>query len=75
MSIMYYFITDLFHNREASVEFCPTLDMVGDFFKYFQGSLFQCFCRTFLGILEDDITFLNARSRLLLKGKRIKAQQ
>ena len=28
----YYFITDRIVNQESSVEFCPTFDMIGDYF-------------------------------------------
>ena len=33
INIRYSFITDRIINQEASVEFCPTLDMIGDYFK------------------------------------------
>ena len=32
INIRYYFITDRIVNKEASVEFLPTLDMIGDYF-------------------------------------------
>ena len=32
MNIRYYFITYSIIDQEASVEFCPTLDMIGDYF-------------------------------------------
>ena len=32
INIRYYFITDRITNQEASVEFCPTLDMIGNYF-------------------------------------------
>ena len=42
INIRYYFITDRIVNQEASVEFCPTLDMIGDYFtKLLQGSQFR----------------------------------
>ena len=39
--IRYYFITDRIRSNEITVEYCPTKEMVGDFFtKPLQGSLF-----------------------------------
>ena len=32
INIGYYFITDRIINQEASMEFCPTLDMIGEYF-------------------------------------------
>ena len=52
----YYFITDRIMNQKASVEFCPTFDMIGDYFtKALQGSQFRRFRNILLGIHEDDI--------------------
>ena len=33
INIRYYFITDSIMKQEASMEFCPTFDMIGDYFK------------------------------------------
>ena len=42
INIRYYFITDRIMKQEASVEFCPTFDMIGDYFtKALQGSQFR----------------------------------
>ena len=39
INIRYYFITDSIMKQEASVEFCSTFDMIGDYFtKSLQGS-------------------------------------
>ena len=32
INIRYYYITDRIMKQEALVEFCPTLDMIGDYF-------------------------------------------
>ena len=32
INIRYYFITDRIMKQEASMEFCPTFDMIGDYF-------------------------------------------
>ena len=68
INIRYYYITDRIMNKEASVEFCPTFDMIGDYFtKALQGSKFQRFRNIVLGIHEDDIPSYNASVRDLLK--------
>ena len=64
----YYFITDRIMNQESSIKFCPTLDMIGDYFKKsLQGSKFCLFRNIILGIHEDDIPSYNAPGRELLE--------
>ena len=42
INIRYFFVVDRIANKEVSVEFCPTLKMLGDYFtKPLQGSQFQ----------------------------------
>jgi hypothetical protein len=42
----FYFITDRINKNELSVEYCPTKEMIGDFFtKPLQGKLFYKFRR------------------------------
>ena len=54
--------------QEASVEFCPTFDMIGDYFtKALQGSHFRRFRNIVIGIHEDDITVYNASVSALLE--------
>jgi hypothetical protein len=44
ISIRYFFVTDRISAKELNVEYCPTLDMLGDYFtKPLQGSLFRKF--------------------------------
>jgi hypothetical protein len=44
INIRYFFVTDRIKSKELCVEYCPTGDMVGDFFtKPLQGSLFRKF--------------------------------
>ena len=53
INIRYYFITDRIINQEASVEFFPTLDTIGDnFTKALQGSQFHRFHNIIIGIHE-----------------------
>ena len=68
INIMYHFITDRIVNKEASVEFCPTLDMIGDYFtKLLQVYQFRQFRKIILAIHEDDIPAYNASGRALLE--------
>ena len=56
INIRYYFIADRIVNQEASVEFCPTIDMIGYYFtKALQGSQFHWLRNIIIGIREDDI--------------------
>ena len=67
INIRYYFITDRIMKQEASVEFCPTFDMIGDYFtKELQGSQFRRFRNIVLGIHKDDIPAYNASGRYLI---------
>ena len=68
INIRYYFITDGIMNQEASVEFCPTFDMIRDYFtKALQGSQFRRFHNIVLGIHEDEIPAYNAYGRALIE--------
>ena len=58
------------------MEFCPTLDMIGDYFtKALQGSQFRRFRNIILGIYEDDITAYNASRRALLEKRKLKPKK
>ena len=62
--------------QEASVEFCPTFDMIGDYLtKALQGSQFHRFCNTVLGIHEDSIPAYNASARVLLEEQKLKLKK
>ena len=68
INISYYYITDRIMKQEASVEFCPTFDMIGDYFtKALQGSQFRRFRNIFIGIHEDAIPAYNTSGRALLE--------
>jgi hypothetical protein len=42
LNVRYFFVTDRIKSKEVKVEYCPTGDMIGDFFtKPLQGSLFR----------------------------------
>ena len=56
INIRYYFITDRIMKQEASIEFCPNLDMIGDYLtKSLHGSQFRRFHNIIIGIHKDDI--------------------
>ena len=56
INIRYYFVTD----DESSIEYCPTLEMIGDYFtKPLQGSQFRNSRNIILGIEEDIQTLIN----------------
>ena len=61
---------------EASVKFCQTLDMIGDYFKKaLQG--YQCcrFRNIIIGIYEDDIPAYNAYRRALFEERKLKLKK
>ena len=62
--------------QEASVEFCPTFDMIGDYLtKELQGSQFRWFRNIVLGIHEDDIPAYNTSGRALLEERKLKSKK
>ena len=68
INIRCYFITDSIMKQEASVEFCPTFDMIGDYFtKALQGSQFSRFRNIVLGIHGVDIPAYNESGRAFLE--------
>ena len=58
------------------MEFCPTFDMIGDYFtKSLQGSQFCQFRNIVLGIHEDAIPAYNASGRSLLEERKLKLKK
>ena len=54
------------------MEFCPTLDMIGDYFtKALQGCQFRRFSNIIIGIHEGDILFYNASRIVFVEEKNI----
>ena len=44
LKIRYFFLTEQIEKVNLSIEYCPTLDMIGDFMsKILQGKMFQKF--------------------------------
>ena len=62
--------------KEASVEFCPTLDMVGDYFtKELYGPQFRQFRNIILGIHEDDIPAYNTSVIALIEERKLELKK
>jgi hypothetical protein len=62
----FYFITDRISNDELSVEYCPTKEMIGDFFtKPLQGKLFYKFRQLIMNLQESlcSSTVINTSHR------------
>ena len=61
INIRYYFVTDRIKQKEVRVDYCPTEDMIADFFtKPLQGAKFTSFRDFILNISPDDeITLCN----------------
>ena len=56
INIRYSFVTDSIPSGELNVNYCPTLNMIGDYFtKILQGSLFRKSQKKILGITETEI--------------------
>jgi len=56
IDIRYFFINDRIHDGDLRVEYCPTEDMIGDFFtKPLQGSQFRKLRNMILNVGDDSI--------------------
>ena len=56
--------------------FCPTFDMIGDYFtKALQGSQFCRFRNIVIGIHEDEIPAYKASGRALLEERNLKLKK
>ena len=67
MNIRYFFITDRIQAGDLRVEYCPTDDMIADFFmKPLQGGKFVRFRDQILNVQsEPDITTISAQRSVL----------
>jgi hypothetical protein len=62
IDIRYFFVTDRVASKEVSIEYCPTGDMIADFFtKPLQGSQFKKFRDQIMNIQEDAPATTSAR--------------
>ena len=67
----YSVITDIITKEEASVEFCTTLEIIGEYFKKaLHGYQFCCIYNIIIGIHEYDIPSYNAPGRSFLEEQR-----
>ncbi len=65
LNIRYFFLTDQIAKGNLIVEYCPTMEMIADYFsKPLQGKLFQKFWRSIMG--HDDKQEIDWRVRLSL---------
>jgi hypothetical protein len=56
INIRYFFVADRISADKVRVEYCPTGEMIGDFFtKALQGSLFKKFRNLILNIKDEDM--------------------
>ena len=54
--IKYFFVTDRIKNKDLRIQYCPTDDMIADFFtKPLQGALYVKHRNNILGIKEEDM--------------------
>jgi len=69
INIHYYVVMDRIAVIELTIELCPTLEMIGNFFtKPLQRSHFRGFRNTIISIEEDDIPSYNAEARAKLEA-------
>ena len=72
INIRYFFVTDRVKNKEIEVHYCPTKEMLGDFFaKPLQGALFNKFRNGILGISEED--YRQDIRRIITRPKRTRS--
>mmetsp|Transcript_27381 Transcript_27381/g.74869 ORF Transcript_27381/g.74869 Transcript_27381/m.74869 type:complete len:119 (+) Transcript_27381:66-422(+) len=73
INIRYFFVTDRIAANELSIEYCPTLDILADYFtKPLQGALFRKFRNRLLGIDDEDIPSYNVRARAVVERRKQK---
>jgi hypothetical protein len=72
INIRYFFVTDRVQSKEVSIEYCPTGEMIADFFtKPLQGSLFRKF-RAFIMNLDPGTYGCQDQRSVLNKTKATK---
>jgi hypothetical protein len=70
INIWYFFITDRIAGKEVAIQYCPTKQMVADYFmKPLQGELFYKFRDQIMGVVPMDTITGNHRSVLDEKCK------
>ena len=73
INIRYFFVTDRIAAGELSVEYCPTIDMIAEYFtKPLQGSQFRRFRNVILGIQEVDTPRYNQQAMRAMNENKAK---
>jgi hypothetical protein len=68
INIRYFFVADRVANKEVSIEYCPTGDMIADYFtKPLQGALFKKFRNQIMNIEENHVIDNGHDSRSVLE--------
>jgi len=68
INIRYFFASDRISKGELKVQYCPTMDMVADFFtKPLQGNLFRKFRALILNLPGEDLKLVGSDHRSVLK--------
>ena len=73
IDIRYFFITDKLNKGEVSMEWCPTGDMIADFFtKPVQGSQFQRLHDAIMGmpraLIKDEVLIKDKKDMKVKRG-------
>jgi hypothetical protein len=69
INIRYFFITDRIARKEVAIQYCPTKEMVADYFtKPLQGELFYKFRDQIMGVVPMDTIIGDHRSVLDVKS-------
>ena len=70
INIRYFFITDNIKNGNIVIQYCPTLDMIADFYtKPLQGKLFYKFRDQIMGLVPMDTIETPEDHRIVLDIK------
>jgi hypothetical protein len=70
INIRYFFVADRIASNEMSVQYCPTAEMLADFFtKPLQGSLFQKFRNRIMNVDPLTVSWQDHRSVLGNEGQ------
>jgi hypothetical protein len=70
INIQYFFITDRIARKEIAIQYCPTKEMVADYFtKPLQGDLFYKFRDQIMGVVPMATIIGDHRSVLDVKSK------
>ena len=65
INIRYFFIKDIIKRENIKIEYCPTEEMVADFYtKPLQGKQFQKFCEFIMGIKFNEFELKSREERV-----------